>query len=320
MKYLARRLLHGIVLLVGVSFLSFLLTEMAPGSFFEEMRLNPQISPETVGAMRARYGLDRPLPVRYAHWVRSVLGGELGFSFASNAPVAGLLWPRAKNTLLLTSTATLLAWLLAIPMGIWSAARRGCWEDRLTSAGTSLLLAIPDLLLALGLLLIAARSGVLPTGGITSLDFAKMTLWGKARDLAAHMLLPVLTLVLGLLPVLVRHTRAAMTEALGALFLQAARGHGITPRRLLLCHALPVAANPLITLFGFSVAGLLSSSLLVEVILGWPGLGPLLLEAILARDMYVVIGAIMASTLFLVFGNLLADVLLYASDPRIRTE
>ncbi len=320
MRYLGRRLIHGLYLLLGVSLLSFVLLEMAPGDFFDEMRLNPQISPETIAALRAQYGLDQPLPVRYFRWLQSVVKGEFGFSFAYNSPVAPLLWIRSRNTLLLTVTATLFAWLIAVPLGVWCAAQQGRWGDRLCSVGTSTLLAMPDLLVALGLLLLAVRTGFFPTGGMVSLEFAELGLGGKFKDIVSHFFLPVTALVLGTLPVLVRHVRTSMVEVLESPFIRAARAHGIPPRRLLFRYALPAAANPLISLFGFSVAALLSGSLLIEVIMNWPGLGPLLLEAILARDLYVVIGAVMLSTIFLVAGNLLADGLLYAFDPRIRTE
>ena len=121
MRYLLRRLTHAFLLVIGVSVLGFLFTTLAPGNYFDEMRLNPQIAPETLAALRAQYQLDRPLPIRYASWVNSVLHGQMGFSFAYNAPVAPLLLVRAKNTLLLTITATLLAWAIALPLGVWSA-------------------------------------------------------------------------------------------------------------------------------------------------------------------------------------------------------
>src|ERR1700722_17188381 len=121
MRYLLRRLAHAIFLLLGVSVLSFAFTAFAPGNYFDEMRLNPQISPDTVAALRAHYGVDRPIVARYARWLASVAHGDLGFSFAYNAPAAPLLWTRAWNTLLLTSTATVLSWLIALPLGIWSA-------------------------------------------------------------------------------------------------------------------------------------------------------------------------------------------------------
>jgi len=320
MRYLLRRSAHAAFLLLGVSLLAFAFTVLAPGSYFDEMRLNPQIAPATIVALRSRYELDRPLPVRYVHWVISLAHGDMGFSFAYNTPVAPLLLVRARNTLLLTVTAMLLAWGIALPLGIWSADHLGRLPDRLLSWGTAALLVIPDLVLALGLLVIAVKMGRLPTGGMVSLNFENLSFLGKTRDLLLHMALPVAALVLSVLPLLVRHVRAAVAEVLVAPFLLAAEGHGIPRRTLLYRYALPAAANPLFALFGFSIGTLLSGSLLIEVVMSWPGLGPFLLEAILARDVYVVIGGVLLSTLFLVGGNFLADLLLYWADPRIRTE
>jgi len=270
--------------------------------------------------LRAQYQLDRPLPVRYASWMNSVLRGQMGFSFAYNSPVAPLLFLRARNTLLLTITATLIAWGIALPLGVWSAERFGRLPDRLLSWATAAFLVIPDLALALGLLVFAVRTGWFPTGGMTSLDFASLPVVGRLRDLALQMTLPVAALVLSALPLLIRHVRAAVAEVLEAPFMLAAKGHGIPRPTLLYRYALRAAANPLISLFGFSIGALLSGSLLVEVVMSWPGLGPLLLESILSRDLYVVIGGVLLSTLFLVGGNFLADILLYWADPRIRTE
>jgi peptide/nickel transport system permease protein len=320
MRFFLRRLRHALFLLAGVSILAFLFTTLAPGNYFDEMRLNPQISPETLAALRAQYQLDKPLALRYASWMNSVLHGQMGFSFAYNGPVAPLLFVRARNTLLLTITATLIAWVIALPLGVWSAERYGRLPDRLLSWAAAGLLVIPDLALALGLLVLAVRTGWFPTGGMTSLDFESLSFGGKVRDLVWHMTLPVAALVFSALPLLLRHVRAAVAEVLDAPFVLAAKGHGIPRRTLLYRYALRAAANPLISLFGFSVGALLSGSLLVEVVMSWPGLGPLLLESILSRDLYIVIGGVLLSTLFLVGGNFLADILLYWADPRIRTE
>jgi peptide/nickel transport system permease protein len=320
MRYFLRRLVHSFLLIIGVSVLTFLFTTLAPGNYFDELRLNPQIAPETVAALRAQSQIDRPLPVRYLSWLNSVVHGEMGFSFAYNAAVAPLLLVRARNTLLLTITATLLAWGIALPLGVWSADRLGRIPDRLLSWGTAMLLVIPDLALVLSLLMFAVKTGWFPAGGMASVDFESFSFVRKLRDLALHMVLPVVALVLSALPLLIRHVRAAVADVLGAPFLLAARGHGIPGRTLLYRYALPAAANPLISLFGFSLGGLLSGSLLIEVVMSWPGLGPLLLEAILSRDLFLVIGGVLFSTLFLVGGNFLADMLLYWADPRIRTE
>ena len=291
---------------------------MAPGSFFDEMRLNPQISPETIATLRSRYGLDQPLIVRYGRWVKSALHADLGYSIAYNVPVAPLLWGRAQNTLLLSATAMFLTWLISVPLGVWTAARRGRVLDKTTNLAGSLLVSIPEIVIAVALLAIAVRWRVFPIGGMKSEDLDGLPLWIRLKDVAEHMLLPVIVLTLVDSALVVRHVRAAVLEVLDAPFVQAARGFGISRSRLLFRHVLPAAVNPAVSLFGLSLAGLLSGSLLVEVICGWPGLGPLILDATLSRDFYLVVGGIMVSTLFMLGGNLIADVILLAVDPRIR--
>jgi peptide/nickel transport system permease protein len=319
MNYLGRRLIRAAFLLVGVSILCFLFTEMAPGNFFDEMRLNPQISPETISSLRARYGLDQPLVVRYGRWLRSALHADFGYSIAYNAPVAPLLWSRAKNTLLLATTGMLLTWLISIPLGVWAAARSGRMLDKGVRVASSLLVSIPEVVIAVALLAIVVRWRVLPVGGMTSMDNEGLSQWARLQEIASRMLLPTIILTLGESAIIVRHLRASVLEVLDTPFVQAARGLGIGRTRLLFRHVLPVAASPAISLLGFSLAGLLSGSLLVEVICGWPGLGPLILDATLSRDFYLVIGGIMLSALFMVGGNLVADIMLLACDPRIRT-
>jgi peptide/nickel transport system permease protein len=181
-----------------------------------------------------------------------------------------------------------------------------------------LLVSVPEIVIALALLAAAVRWHLVPVGGMMSLDFKELSAWDKFRDVVLHLLLPISILVLGGIAVVERHVRASVLEVLEAPYIQAARGLGIGGARLLFRHVLPVAANPAISLFGFSLAGLLGGSLLVEVVTGWPGLGPLILDATLSRDLYLVIGAVMLSAVFMVAGNLVADMLLLASDPRIR--
>ncbi len=318
MKYLARRAARALLLLFGVSALCFLFTEMAPGNFYDEMRLNPQISAATLATLQARYGLNQPLVNRYARWTASVAHGDFGYSLAYNAPVSPLLWARAKNTLLLTSFATLLTWLVGLPVGVWSATSRGKVVDRVIGAGSSFLISIPEIVMALALLALAVRSRFVPVGGMMSLGFDDLSGWEKARDVFQHLLLPVSILVLGGVAMVERHVRTSVIEVLDSPCIQAAKALGISRTRLLFRHVLPLAANPAISLFGFSLAGLLGGSLLVEVVTGWPGLGPLILEATMSRDLYVVIGAVMLSAVFMLAGNLVADLLLLAFDPRIR--
>lgn len=303
--------------MVILSNLCFLFAKLAPGDFVSEMELNPRISKETAAMLRARYGLDESLPQQYLRWLGSVARGELGYSFAYNMPVGRLVAPRIRNTLLLTVLATAVAWLVAVPAGAWMAWHREGVVDRLGLTAAAVLLASPQLLLGLAGLLLAAATGAFPTGGMTSFDFAELTLAERLWDLASHLALPVTVLALGSLPVLLHHSRSAFSEVREAPFLRAGRGYGISSFRLLFAYALPATAPRLISLFGVSLAGLVSGSLLVETLLSWPGVGPLLLQAVLARDLHVVVGTTLFSAVFVIAGQILADLLLFAVDPRI---
>jgi peptide/nickel transport system permease protein len=258
--------------------------------------------------------------MKYFRWLGSIAKGDFGFSLAYNGPAGPIVSAHAKSTLLLTGTATIIAWFVALPLGLWSAARPGKVADIMARGVISTFLATPDAVLAILLLAFAVHSGFFPAGGMRALDFSQLDFWSKCKDLVRHFFLPTLCLVAGFLPLLLSHVRASVIEVLASPFIASARAHGIPSRRLLLRHALPAAANPLIALLGFSVGLLLSSSVVVEGIFGWPGLGHLLVEAILERDFIVVVDSTMLATLLLLFGNLLADVLLYAIDPRIRAD
>jgi peptide/nickel transport system permease protein len=316
-RYVIRRLLQAALLLVIISVISFALSRAAPGDYVNALRLDPRISPATTAALRSRYGLDKPLPVQYAMWMGSVLRGDFGESFAYGMPVGRLLWPRARNTLLLTSIAAGISWCLALAIGIIGCARQHSAARDSIRTAVSFLAAIPDLLVALGLAALAAKTGLFPMGGMAAATASSLPSM-QAADVAIHLLLPVTSLVLVSLPVLVRHTQTAFADAMDSSFVQAARAFGIPRRRILLAYALPAAANPLVSLLGLSVGGFLSASLIVEIVMGWPGLGPLMLEALFSRDIQTVTGVTLLSAICLVAGNLMADLLLYAIDPKIR--
>jgi len=315
---IGRRVLQGVAVLAAVSVLTFVLAELAPGEFTDELVLDPRISAESLEELRQRYGLDQPLHQRYLGWLGSLARGELGFSFAHGRPVAELLPRRALDTLFLALPATLAAWLLALILGTWAAAHPRGWTDRASSGLSALLLALPEVVLGLFALRWAVTSGLFPAGGMSALDNAELGPWGRVGDVAHHLVLPAAVLAAAALPTLLGHVRSAVAEALEAPFLAAARGHGIPPRQRLFRWALPAAAPTLLPLFGLSLGALVSGSLVVEVLFGWPGLGPLMLEAILARDLHVVTGTLLVSAAFLIGGQLVADLLLIASDPRLR--
>lgn len=315
-----RSLLRTLLLLGVLSVATFGLAELAPGDYAAEMRLDPRLSASSLEALRERYGLDRSWGSRYLSWLGSVARGELGYSFAHQAPIAALLRPRLPATLLLAASATTLAWLAALALGAAAAWRPRGWADRLATLLGTALLALPELLLLLLLLAWAGHSRLLPLGGLRSLDAAELGFWASALDLLRHLLLPAAALAAGLLPSLLRHVRAALADALAEPSQQAARGHGLGAARRLFSYVLPGAAPTLLPLAGFSFGSLLSSSLLVEIVFAWPGIGPLFLDAILARDLHLVTGILLVSALLLAAGNALARLALDWTDPRRRAE
>ena len=319
LRFVLRRLAYGALITLGVSVLAFAMLELAPGEFFDDLKVDAAVGTSTIETLRQEHGLTASAPVRYVQWLGSVMRGDFGVSLAHRAPIAPLLWERTSNTLILTVPALLIAWLIALPLGLWTARRRGRIFDRVCSGATSALLALPDLLIGLLMLLIALKSGLFPAGGMFSPGASDADLASRVRDVAAHAVLPLCAIVLSTLPAILRHVRASAIDAAQTPAARAARGHGIRGWRLDVRYVLTIAANPLISLAGLSVAALLSASLLIEVVMSWPGLGPLLVEALLARDVHVVLGASMLATLFLIGGNLLADLALFAVDPRIRS-
>ena len=204
-----------------------------------------------------------------------------------------------------------------LPVGVWAAARDRSADGRIVAAGTTALVAIPDLLIAIALVLVAARSGLLPTGGLRAAGVADQVGVAAIVDRLRHSFLPVLALTLIAAPPLVRHVRASMLDALRAPYVLAAAARGVPYRRRLWRLALRAAANPLVTLLGLSFAALFSASMMVEVVMSWPGLGPLLLDAVRTRDEQLILAGVLLATVLLLVGNGCADVLLHSIDPRM---
>lgn len=311
-----RRLLQSAGLMFSIATIWFLALSAAPGDYFDEARFNTT-SPETIAMLRDSYGLSQPLPVRYGRWLRSVLHGDLGVSIAYNMRVSTLIAPRVANTLLLTGTSLVLSWMLALSLGAWAGAQKDGPADRFLRGLAAILLAIPELTAATLLVYWAARTGSLPVGGIAS-GRTDLPAESALYTSALHMVLPVAVLTAASFPMLFRHVRQAVSDAITEPFIRTAISFGVSPVRLWFQYILPAAANPLLSLFGLSLATLLSSSLVVEVVFGWPGLGPLFLDAVFSRDTYLLLAPVLLSSLFLLAGNLLADFLLMLNDPRIR--
>jgi len=282
------------------------------------------LRPATRSAKRASSGNCRPLRSRRCAAAPASIDrssrathGDLGRSIAYGSPIAPLIARRALNSLLLVSASLAVTWIIVLPLGVWMAARNRSTDGRLLAAGATALVAVPDLLIAIALLLAAAASGLLPTGGLRGSDLVDAGVLAVLRDRVRHLVLPVAALTLIAAPPLARHVRASMLDALRAPYVLAAAARGIPYRRLLWRSALRAAANPLVSLFGLSFAALFSASMIVEVVMSWPGLGPMLLDAVRARDEQLVLAGVMFSTVLLLLGNGCADILLRAVDPRI---
>jgi peptide/nickel transport system permease protein len=318
-RHLLKRLLASLPLLLGITFLSFLLMHTAQGDFLSSMQLNPQIDPRTIEMARSKFGLDQPWYLQYFKWIGQTLQGNFGYSFAYQRPVLAVIGSYVANTLLLSISALLLAWMLALPAGILSAIKRNSWTDHWIDFLSSVGLSLPTLLVALLALLFAAKTGWFPVGGRERLDAAELSLMDRLLDLGHHLALPAIVLAIHPAITYQRQVRSNLSSVLNESFIVTARAKGLPLSRVILKHGLRNALNPLISLFGFSIANLLNGAFLVEIIMSWPGLGRLTYEALLSRDLYLVMGSLTMASLMLIAGNLLADFLMACNDPRIRT-
>lgn len=316
--YVLRRVLQTIPLLFGISLITFLLLYLAPGDFLNQMAENPAISAETIEAMRVRFGLDKPWYVQYAIYLRNViLYFDFGQSFSRHQPVFDVLSEGFTNTLILAIAAALVTWGLAVPLGVLAAVKQHSWIDRAFSLVAFVWLSVPEILSGLLLLMLAARTGWFPVGGMRSLDYDELDSISQFFDIAHHLVLPAL--VVGLIPLAsrMRQMRASLLDVLRLDYVTTARAKGLSERTVIVKHALRNALNPMITLFGYTLGALVSGSFIAEIIFSWPGLGRLTLEAILTQDQYLVMGAVLMASLVLIAGNLIADLLLAIADPRI---
>jgi peptide/nickel transport system permease protein len=317
--FLLRRLVTLIPLLMGVTLIAFLLIYLAPGDFLSQMGENPMITQETLDAMRRSFGLDQPWYVQYVLWLKNVfLHLDFGQSFAYRQPVFDVIMPRLGNTLLLASAAAVVAWGLAIPLGIISAVRQYSWIDKSVSFVSFLGLSIPEIFFALLMMYMAAKTGWFPVGGMRSLDYNDLQFGSQILDVLHHLALPAL--VLGTVPLAgrMRQMRANLLDVLRLDYVTTARAKGLDERVVIGKHAVRNAINPLITLFGFTLGSLVSGSFVAETIFSWPGLGNVTLEALNAQDQYLVMGSVLMASAVLIAGNLVADVLLAIADPRIK--
>ena len=317
LKYILKRIIQIIPLLFIVSIISFFIIRLSPIDPLAELRLNPSISQETLQKETQRLGLDKPIPVQYTKWAVSFVKGDLGVT-SSGERVSDKLKERIPNTLLLTSIVIFMTWAVGVPLGILGAIYHKSQFDRLLTLLSSIGMAIPSFFFAILLLIFAVKTSIFPVGGLTSFDFDEMSLGGKILDLARHLVLPVTVLFTISLASLQRQMRANMLEVMDSEYVKFARAKGLSEFKVIFKHALRNALNPMITLLGFEFAGLLSGAALTEYVFQYPGLGRLILEAVMKSDINLVMASLMMGSIMLVLGNLLADILLIITDPRIR--
>lgn len=318
--YILRRILIAIPLLLAISLLTFALIQITPGNFFDSLKLNPQISEETISRYESLYHLDQPLLTQYFYWIKNLLRLDFGYSFFYNCPVQKVIAGRLWNTFVLSLASLLLTWLVAIPLGVWAAVHRNRIIDRSLSLLSFISLSLPSFFLAIVLLYAASQLRILPLGGMRSVSFDSFSILEKAIDLLRHLVIPTVVISLASMASLQRIMRGNMLDVLRQQYILSARARGLPEHRVIYRHALRNAVNPLITIFGYHFSDLLSGAALIEIICNWPGVGSLMLTAVRAKDIYLVMASLLMGGILLLLGNLLADILLAWADPRIRYE
>jgi peptide/nickel transport system permease protein len=318
-RYILRRTLAGLLVIVGVTLITFVLISSTAGTFVPGLKFNPGLRPEDIERIRHNLGLDLPWYLRYFNWLGQLLHGDLGRSLIDGSPVTAHIADRLPNTLELAGTAILIGLLFAIPLGFAGALRRGSTIDSLVTALAVSGISIPSFWLGLMLILLFSVQfeawGLpwLPSGGATSPVGG-----GDPLDRALHLLLPATVLAFGYLAVWSRFTRSSVIEVLSQDYIRTARAKGMSESRVVWVHSLRNAAMPLITLVGLELPSLFGGSAIIEIVFSWPGIGRLALEHSLEFDYTTVMGITTFIAIVVVFGNLLADVLYAVVDPRVR--
>lgn len=309
-RYLLRRIVFAIVLVFVVSSVSLLLAGLAPGDYATQT-LGIDARRERIDEMRARYGLDRPLIVQYRDWALRAARLDFGRSLLYDRPVGELVRERAANTAVLALTALAIATAIGLPLGVIGGSRQSGWVASAIRAGSLLLLSAPPLLTSLLLVFVAARTGWLPVGGMHATGAS------DAADLLAHLVVPATALGLPVAAMLERLQAQATADVIGQPFILAALARGVPHRRIVWRDALKPALRPTAAVYGLVAGSLLSGSFAVEIVTAWPGLGRLMVDALRARDVYLIAGTAAAGAVFLALGTLASDVALAAIDPRV---
>ena len=317
--YILKRILQSIPLLIMVSIISFIIIKLSPVDPLAELKMNPAISAQVLQSEKVRLGLDQPYYKQYFNWAGNFVKGDMGVS-SSGEKVADRLAERIPNTLILMIAVIVVTWLIAIPLGIYSALHWKSPVDRFLTIISSVGMAVPTFFFALLLLIFAVKTGWFPVGGLTSVGFENFSILHKVLDVVHHLILPVTVLATASLAGLQRQMRGNLLDVLESDYVKMARAKGLPENQVIYKHAVRNAINPLVTLLGFEFASLLNGAALTEFVLQYPGLGRLILEAVMKSDINLVMASLMIGTVMLILGNLIADILLKIVDPRVNLD
>jgi peptide/nickel transport system permease protein len=283
-----------------------------------EMDPTKSIRQEDFERLKRTYGLDKPWYEGYVVWLANVAEGDLGRSIPRKQPVARLIGERIGATLLLTVPSLILAYVLSIPLGLWATAHSGTLRERTTSTALYMLYALPTFVAALYLqLLLAVKLEWLPLMGITSPDYAQMSVFGKAWDVFLHALMPMICFTYGSLAYETRFIKSNMEEVIRQDYIRTARAKGVGPVRVIVHHAFRNTLIPMVTLIGLTLPALLSGAVILERIFSWPGMGSLFFESLRERDYPTIMGLTLMFSFLTLLGQLLADLLYAVVDPRV---
>lgn len=326
LQYIAKRIVYFIPTLIVISIISYLLIELPPGdyltSYLAALEAQGQmVDQSVVDALRAQYGLDQPLHMRYLKWVWNLLHGDWGQSFEWRQPVSKMIGDRVWLTFLVSLGAMLFTWVVAFPIAIYSATHQYSLGDYLFSFLGFVGLGLPDFLIALALLWLAYANFGADLSGLFSGKYVEAP-WSTAKviDLAKHLWVPLVVLGTAGTAGLIRSTRANLLDELRKPYVVTARAKGLTEGKLLLKYPLRVALNPFVSGIGYVLPGLVSGATIISVVLNLPTTGPLLLRALMSQDMYLAGSFVMMLSSLTVVGTLVSDILLGWIDPRIRYE
>lgn len=312
-QYIFRRLLIAIPVLIGVTIFNFFIINLAPGNPVE-MYISPGITDADLELKKDQLGLNDPSYVQYFRWVGNIFRGDFGYSYSSHEPVMQMLLDRIGPTLILMGAALIIAYLIAIPIGILSATKQYSWIDYLTTTFSFLGISVPNFFLGLGLIYIfSVTLGVLPTGGMYTLGQE-----GSIIDTLKHLILPAIVLGTAIAGNMVRYVRSSMLEVLGQDYLRTARSKGLKEMIVVNKHAFRNALIPIITVIGLDIPLLVSGAVITEQVFQWPGIGQLMINSITSRDYPTLMALNFVAAIIVLFSNLIVDISYSIVDPRIK--